>query len=450
MRSEAGLFKGLLPSSPYLRMWVGLLLAGLFLRLAVVAVFHPPLVSDDREYVGLAHALAQGEGFQIDGHQTAYRLPAYPLLIAASFRVFGSDLLPLKLLQLVFDLCSCLLVFGLGKRLASEHTGMLAMGITILFPMQILYVPMLMTETLYTFLLLSIVWLSLEHQRESHEFRTDVAVGLFVGLGTLLRTTTLLLPILVFAHRWIAGTGMKSNVRRFLVVGFIAALVVSPWIERNYRTFNRVSLTSNSGVNFWMGNHPGASGSYSFPLVNNPLRNVEQEFERSDLGFQLAWKFIRQSPVDWLKVEVRKYAHYIGFDYWIMGLLEHQPRWATYPHAADVFREMSWWNYVAVNLPFAIILLLATFGFAFVRNEDRLALFLPLIVVVGWLAVHLAVYGGARYRFPIQPLLILGSAYGVQLLRSRSWKAAPLRTTVCVFLTASYVGSWGVALWMIR
>ncbi|HEX7572883.1 MAG TPA: hypothetical protein VF514_07295, partial [Bacteroidota bacterium] len=64
-----------------------ILTAGLIARVATVALFHPPLWSDDIDYVALGKSLAHGDGYQIDGHPTAYRPPGYPLFLASSFRL---------------------------------------------------------------------------------------------------------------------------------------------------------------------------------------------------------------------------------------------------------------------------------------------------------------------------------------------------------------------------
>ena len=202
----------------------------------------------------------------LEGHPTAYRPPGYPLLLASLFKAFGDSLIPIRIAQAFADLLSCFLVYLIGRRLFAGRVGLIAAGIFALFPIQILYVPILMTETVFTTLLLLYILICTGE--------TPSADGVlprgWSWAATLVRPTVLLLPAAVFAFRWMSGWRRGENIRA-LAISMAAALVVcSPWVWRNLDTFGRLSLTSNTGVNFWMGHHHGASGSYSFP-PDNPL-----------------------------------------------------------------------------------------------------------------------------------------------------------------------------------
>src|SRR5208283_967567 len=135
----------------------GIIVVAAILRIGTVAFFHPPLISDDKDYDAIARSLVHGDGFTLDGHPTAYRLPGYPLLLAASYAVFGDSKTPMRILQIIADVISCLLLFSIGKKLFSEKVGLLAAAILALFPIQVLYVSHLMTETIFTAILLFIV-----------------------------------------------------------------------------------------------------------------------------------------------------------------------------------------------------------------------------------------------------------------------------------------------------
>ncbi len=408
------------------------------------------MISDDRDFVALGYSIASGQGFILEGRPSAYRLPAYPVLLAASFKVFGDSLLPAQLLQMLCDLGSCILLYFIGRRLFSESAGLVASGVFLLFPMQILYVPLLMSETVYTFLLLLIVWLIVSTEVSELSLMRLVLLGILIGVGILFRSITLMLPLVVFVYGMMSHVKLTKNLRAVGTLSIIACLVVLPWMIRNYEEFGRFSLTSNAGVNFWIGNHPGASGSYSFPVHDNPLQSIGDDFVRSDVGFQDARKFIASAPLQWLGIVAKKYAHFVGMDYWLMELLQYQPRWATYTRAADVFREYSWWSYVLINFPVALILLSAAFAFVMAPAFQAGRLRFLLLLTVVWLAVHLVVFAGARFRFPIQPLLILAGVVGVQIFVQRSFVVSRFRVAILTIIFISLIGSWGAAFWMMR
>ena len=189
---------------------------------------------------------------------------------------------------------------------------------------------------------------------------------------------------------------------RWLVILTAAAFItVSPWLVRNYAVFHRVSFTSNAGVNFWMGNHAGASGAYSFPKENNPLAAVADDFDRSDLGFKLGFEFIRTHPLESAVTEVRgeKIAHFFAADYWLLVTMEYRPEWASAKNASAVFARLSIVDILVLHLPYAAVLLLGTFGLICPARKDEEKFFFLCALLVYWLAVHLVFY--ARRSLPV-------------------------------------------------
>jgi 4-amino-4-deoxy-L-arabinose transferase-like glycosyltransferase len=165
--------------------------AGLIVRVAAIALFHPPLFSDQIDYAALGQSLAHGTGYTLDGHPTAFRPPGYPLLLAISFTLFGDSLLPVRAAQAFADLATCLLVFVLGRKLFPERTGLIGAGIFAMFPIQILYVPVIMSETVFTTLLMLYLVLC---TRGPQSWKQGILEGIVLGAGALVRPTILFLP----------------------------------------------------------------------------------------------------------------------------------------------------------------------------------------------------------------------------------------------------------------
>ena len=415
-----------------------ILAAGLIARIATVALFHPPLFSDDIDYVALGKSLAHGEGYQLEGHPTAYRPPGYPLLLAVSFRLFGESLLPVRAAQAAADLLSCFLVFLLGRRLFSERAGLIGAGIFALFPMEILYVSIMMTETVFTTLLLLYLLICTGAKAS---WKMSIAAGIVLGAATLVRPTVLLLPGAVFVVRWMSGWKPPENLKALGISAGAALLILSPWIIRNEDRFGHITLTSNTGVNFWIGTHSGASGSYSFP-ENNPLSDVKDEFSRSDLGIRLGAQFIRERPLEYGVILAKKWAHFFSVDYWLLLSMHYQPDFRLAPRAGVVFSRFPLPDLLVLHVPFAAVLLLATFGLCFHARGDRLGILFLFAPVTYWILVHLAFYASARYRFPVVPLLMAGGAYGADILLRRVYVRTPLRRAAFCFFALLFVSGW--------
>ncbi len=420
----------------------GIIVVAAILRIGTVACFHPPLISDDKDYDAIARSLVHGDGFTLDGHPTAYRLPGYPLLLAASYAVFGDSKTPIRILQVIADVISCLLLFSIGKKLFSEKVGLLAAAILALFPIQILYVSHLMTETIFTAILLLIVWVVVVEKSEHHMPAESIILGLLTGLGMLIRTTMALIPLVIFLYRWRDGNPFKTNVRSLAILATTALITVSPWLVRNYAVFHRVSFTSNAGVNFWMGNHSGASGAYSFPKENNPLIAAADDFDRSDLGFKLGIEFIRTHPLESVIIEGRKIAHFFAADYWLLMTMEYKPEWAYAQNAAAVFTQLSIVDIVILHLPYVAVILFGTFGLVCPACKDEKNFLFLRALLLYWLAVHLLFYADARYRFPIVPIFILAAVYGWFILREKIFQRTKMRLLAFTLLCLLYVAGW--------
>ena len=417
-------------------LWIVILAA--ILRLGAIAVFHPPLLSDSKEYHDIAQSVVHGAGFSIDGKPTAFRLPGYPLLLAATYSLFGDSSIPIALVQLIADLVSCVLIFAIGQKLFSERVGIVAAWILALFPIQILYVPHLMTETLFTTLFLSALWLSLQDDLRPGR---SVAIGVLVGIGILIRSTALIVPLLIAIYRWKVGDGAKRVLRSLSIVGIVALLVVSPWLIRNLVQFERFSLTSNGGVNFWMGSHSGATGSYSYPQ-NNPLTLVDNEFQRSDLGVKLGMEFILSHPFEYSEVVAKKFVRFFSPDYWLMMTIEYKPEWAFAPNASSIFNQFSPIDILLLHLPYVAVLFMGIFGLVCARPGDEKGEFLFRLLVLSWLLAHLLIVADARYRFPIMPIYFLSASYCLEMVRTGTLRHSSTRLVVASFLCLTLVGGW--------
>ena len=412
------------------------------LRICMAAFFHPPLISDDRDYDAIARSLVHGQGFSLDGAPTAYRLPGYPLLLAGSYGVFGDVKTPIRFFQAAADVLSCLLLFSIGKKMFSESVGLIAAAALAVFPIQVLYVSHLMTETLFTTVLLLIVWVVVIEEDDLGLAAASVILGALTGVGLLLRTTVALIPAVIFLYRYRRGIPFTKNAGGLMLIVATAAIVVAPWLVRNYDMFHRLSMTSNAGVNFWMGNHSGASGAYSFPRDNNPLAAVADDFDRSDLGFQRGLDFIRSHPLEYCLIEGKKFAHFFAADYWLLMTMEYKPEWATSPNAAAVFSQLSLSNIILLHLPYVVAVLLGSFGLICPARGSENRFFLLRGILLYWLVIHLVFYADARYRFPVVPLFILAAAYAWFIIRQKAYQLSKPRLVGLTLLCLLYFGGW--------
>ncbi|PYT14508.1 MAG: hypothetical protein DMF51_08390, partial [Acidobacteria bacterium] len=115
--------------------WV-LVLVGLALTLRVgfVLLEQPGFYFEDS--LDYDHA---ARSFLETGHFDAryYRFPLYPLVMAASYGVFGPALTPLRIIQAIFGAGTCLCIWVVGRRLFGIRAGLLALFASAVFPVHI-------------------------------------------------------------------------------------------------------------------------------------------------------------------------------------------------------------------------------------------------------------------------------------------------------------------------
>lgn len=417
----------------------------LIVRCGAAFVLDPPMISDDLDYHAIAQSLLNGDGFTLAGSPTAYRLPGYPLFLAAIYAVAGVDPLPVRLCQALLDVLSCFMVFLLGRRLLGERSARIAATVYALFPLSILYVTTRMSETVFTAFLL--LFLLLLPDRPEQRGRL-VWSGIVAGCAVLIRSTALILPVAAACIPELAGRSLPSRLRPLVVTAGTMALVILPWLARNEALFGRFSLTSNAGVNFWMGNHHGASGSYSFP-PDSPLADIADDYERSDLGFRLGQTFWLEEPLHGLFITAKKFAHLFAVDYWILIVQRTTPEWRPPEHAVTAFRELPVAWLAAVQLPFMAVVLFALPGLA-LQPPGLRSQWAPLLVVcLLWIGAHLVVYGGARYRVPLHPLFILAAVQGWLHLTRRTFVLSRPRLVLVSVVALMLLAGWSVEAWIL-
>jgi 4-amino-4-deoxy-L-arabinose transferase-like glycosyltransferase len=257
----------------------GLLLGALLLRTATVVVQFDKLAVDRDGYLGIAHSLADGNGYSSAPHNsgepqpTAYRPPLYPLVLAGIFRL-SADEVGIAALQILLGTLTVLLTFLAGRRLGLGRAAYFAAGLVACDPLLLQYSALPMTETLCTFLvtlLLTMLVHSL-HPTGDHESSSDselsaagnpsqlnlTLIGGLFGLCLLCRPTIAVFGL--FGLLWWLAIDVRNRSippLNLWPVALAAAVVVAPWMIRNQLVIGRPTpATTHGGYTLLLGNNP--------------------------------------------------------------------------------------------------------------------------------------------------------------------------------------------------
>jgi len=401
----------------------------LLVRVGVALTQAPAITGDAADYDRLARGLVEGRGYlSPSGRPTAWRPPLYAGFVAAVYEVAGESHVAVRVAQAVLGAAAAGLVYLLGSWFLGPGPALLA-GVYATVDLASLFsVARLLSETLFTVLLLLSVWLLVRTLESSGRAARAwaFAAGVALGLGALTRGVLLLYPLALIPV-WLWARRGSGRALLAVVAGFV--LTLGPWTLRNERALHAfVPVATQGGLTLWAGNHPVNGWIFGLIPDDATTRSVAglPEAEASsrlaaatarDLAFHpgripklLALKTLFfWAPVDW----------------------EILPRYGTF-NPTYTFELI--WSVI-------LVWLLWRAHDARARVRDAWPLWLPIAYLF---VLAMVFYGSPRFRLPVEPLLTLGAAAGLARLgRMRGVGAAvrwALSTAVLVLLLTAAAG----------
>jgi hypothetical protein len=368
----------------------------------------------EQETGSIAHSLATGKGFSNpflrDTGPTAWLTPIYPLLVAATFKIFGIFTIPsflfLVFLNSIFSAAACAPLFYVGKRISGVAVGSAAAWLWALFPSAIM-IPFewIWDTSLAALLGATLLWATLE-LAESDRLGDWCGYGLLWGFALMTNPSLgLLLPPLL---AWAAYCVRKSHslspagtLAKPALAFALALLCCVPWTIRNYAVFHRfVPLRSNFPLELYIGNNENYDGNRPrWPPPITKERETVRYFRMGETAFmdeemRKAMKFIRSHP----RKEVILFGdRFIAF-------------WVGVPNPIDAFMTAD------SLLPRALILCAVLSGLGALLGVVVLLLrrsryTVPLAAYpVLYPILYYITHTSLRYRHPIDPVVLLLTA----------------------------------------
>jgi 4-amino-4-deoxy-L-arabinose transferase-like glycosyltransferase len=386
----------------------GVCLIAFFLRVVVITnMLQVGVFADMQEYFDRAVHLANTGTLVHD----AFRVPGFPIFIAAVFKVFGQTLLPVRLVQALLGTGTVALTYLVARRIVSSRAAIMASATVAIYPALLLYSVYLMAETLFSFLIVLAALLWLTRLRWASAF-----AGLVLGAATLTRSVGLAMVLAMGITELWRLPAREHVARTFwglinvaaLCLGF--AIVLLPWAMRNYAIYHRIVLTdTSSGVNVVLGNYPGATGRHpGLPAVEfvsgKYLDAGRTDLERHDLGMQAGRVFVREHPLQAAKLAALK----VGY---LLGVEGREHAWGYSYHVQGRRSPVTVWAWgIAIMASFPLVMGLATVGLIRPGATESDAGRLMVTALGCAVAVHVASFGDSRFHLPWIPFLAIFAA----------------------------------------
>ncbi len=380
-----------------------------------------------------AQALDILSGSPVPQHAYFHSSPLYPWFVALVMSV-SKSLDAVRIAQIGVGVLTVFLLIQLGQR-AFSRMAAIAAGVFaalyvpfIFFEAEFLEITLVMAFVTAMLVLLMDTAERLESSEQKEpgsgagRLRT-AAAGLLLGLAALGKPNLLLFaPV---GAVWLATRGFgryggrpsrggaNSWVRSGIVFFLLTGLTILPATIHNYRVEgDLIPVSSNGGINLWIGNHEGASGMFGVPPeMRLDLRmSSEAVAERatgrdlsagevSDYWAGRALDFMRENPSQWLRLTARKFAlfwnHYEIPNHYHLGFVKR---------FAPVLK-------VPVGT-FAVVAPLGLLGLALGWRRRRAAPLLGAFAVT-FMASVLPFFITGRYRLAITAALIPAAGFAL-------------------------------------
>ena len=231
-----------------------IVLLAVLLRIAAIAGdggYQPQ--NDPFEYDYLARSMAAGEGYPpsgylLQGGPTAFRGPAYPVLLGATYAVSGNSVTAGRLLGVLLGAAAVVLLYLITKRVWGRRVGLVAAALAAVFPPLVLLSRELLSESLFIVLELGAILCVLEFRRSGRLLRWSVAAGLLCGLAMLTRPNGLLLTVPIALGLWTLRPRLRLSALTAPGVCLLCALAtITPWVVRDAAEFGRLVPVTTSG-----------------------------------------------------------------------------------------------------------------------------------------------------------------------------------------------------------
>ena len=328
------------------------------------------------------------------------RAPMMPFLITILYKFFGVHYFIVRIVLSIISAFTCVIVYKIARKVFDEQTALIAAFISSIYWMMFFWSGFLLTETLCTFFLtLAVLYLtkSVRHPSVRHFIYSGVS------LGCSALAHALIFPFFLFIPLW-SCISYKNNSKLALkscsIILASMFLTILPWVVRNYTVTGKfIPITTHSGGTFLGSNNPEVlkhfKGGWIHPVKSGLLNENEINTYMNHLSPEdasiLCWKkginFVLKNPLFTLKLMFYKFK-----------LFWHLNTDIRFP-----------------SLEYFFVLSFAIYGAAIlIKNPANVSILylLPLFFTL----MSLVFWGDDRIRSPLEPVLVIFSAYGISTI----------------------------------
>jgi 4-amino-4-deoxy-L-arabinose transferase-like glycosyltransferase len=370
-------------------------------------------ILDESIYHTWATKIADGTYQSSSVYQFA-PLPAY--LMASIYKIFSPDILYIRIMNTIFGVLTCWLVYLIGREMISRTIGLFACLVACLYKPFIFYSIVPLKASLSVFLFASTIYFFLAIMNKASMIKM-VLLGISIGLILNVRPQcAVMVPVVPCLILWNMRKG-RSSLRvlgTFLLLYMVGLCIsISPFVIRNYRVSGELALaTPQSGFNLYQANKLQGQGPAPFATTLPIEQGIQFTIEASRrVGKKLS---PREASSYWTH-EVIKMASQQPFVF--IRKIGHKTLF--------FFQEFQPWNHYHIGfmsdyvpffkIPFFSFFLVLPFGMAGMAvsifgSRKLLAL---TVIFFSYASTLIVYFTTVRYRLPLLIILIPFAVIGI-------------------------------------
>ena len=450
-----------------LKIILSILALGFLLRIIYIletqsSTFIQNLFSDSKIYYDWAKNIVSSDNWF--GDKVFFMSPGYPYFLAFVFKFFGSSIFTIRIIQALISAANIFLIYRLTKNLFDSKSGFIAAGIASIYSVFIFFSGAVFGETLQTFFVTALFYFLTKKEDETAKNKWLLS-GLMLGFSALFRANILIVfPVIIFwtYYSFKKSETLKAILKKTLIYFTIGtAIPILPVTLNNYIAGKEfVLLTSNGGINFYLGNNEKSLGVYSTPKdfdffkdmagINYAKKISGKELtpsQSSSYWYEQGLNFIIPNPTDAIGLTFKKLLFFFDDD--------ENPQ--TSQINIDFFRE-KYSSILKIPLPnFIAVFLFAIAGiyFSVKKLKDNKHTLLYLIIL-SYVLGTIVFFVSGRFRIAITPLFIAFAGFGIvtliEMIKEKNFKelvipgvSAAMVLALVVFVLPKYNYSYADA-----